>query len=154
MPRTIKRYENRKLYDLEAKQYVRLSDIADMIRAGEEVVVIDNATAADITAQTLAKILIEGQGRSPFLPGQSLHDLLRWGGGLVGSGKDHIGNWFDNLLAKSMERAAATTGIRGELLELRERLARLESLVTQLEEERKDGRNDDGRDRDSRSAQD
>ena len=60
MTRTIKRYDNRKLYDVDAKRYVRLSDLADMIRAGEDVAVVNNNTGSDLTAQTLAKILSDG----------------------------------------------------------------------------------------------
>lgn len=40
MPRLIKRYENRKLYDTVAKRYISLEEIADLVRAGEEVVVV------------------------------------------------------------------------------------------------------------------
>ena len=37
----IKRYQNRKLYDTQQSCYVTLDDIAKMIRASEEVMVID-----------------------------------------------------------------------------------------------------------------
>ena len=40
----VKRYPNRKLYDTEAKQYVTLEGIAELIRQGQEVHVVDNAT--------------------------------------------------------------------------------------------------------------
>ncbi len=40
----IKRYQNRKLYDTKQSCYVTLDDIAKMIRANEEVMVIDNKT--------------------------------------------------------------------------------------------------------------
>ncbi|MEZ4870786.1 MAG: polyhydroxyalkanoate synthesis regulator DNA-binding domain-containing protein [Bdellovibrionales bacterium] len=49
----IKRYQNRKLYDTQQSCYVTLDDIAKMIRASEEVMVIDNKTKNDITAATL-----------------------------------------------------------------------------------------------------
>jgi polyhydroxyalkanoate synthesis regulator phasin len=39
----IKRYPNRKLYSTEAKQYITLEGIADLIRHGEEVQVVDQA---------------------------------------------------------------------------------------------------------------
>ncbi len=41
----IKRYPNRKLYDTAAKQYVSLDGVAEMIRRGEPVQVIDHAAA-------------------------------------------------------------------------------------------------------------
>ena len=40
----IKRYQNRKLYDTQQSCYVTLDDIAKMIRADEDVMVIDNKT--------------------------------------------------------------------------------------------------------------
>lgn len=142
MRRTIKRYDNRKLYDLEAKKYVRLSDLAAMIRRGDEVVVVGSTSGADLTAQTLTKILSGESSGRPFLPRQSLHDLVRWGGDLIGSSKGHVGHWFDDFLTGSIERAAATREIRHELTELRERLATLESLVKELEKGDSNGRND------------
>jgi polyhydroxyalkanoate synthesis repressor PhaR len=154
MPRAIKRYDNRKLYDLDAKRYVRLSDLAEMIRAGDEIVVTDNATGADLTTQTLAKILSDREAGRGFLAGQSLHQLVRWGGELFGGGKDQVGRWFEKLLAASVERAAVTQEMRRELAELRERVHTLESIIRNLEEENKDGSDDnnDGRDRFARSA--
>ncbi len=56
MARTIKRYANRKLYDVAARRYVKLDELADFIQAGEEVQVIDKETGEDITEATLSKI--------------------------------------------------------------------------------------------------
>ena len=38
----IKRYANRKLYDTERSKYVTLEEIAEMIKAGDDVQIIDN----------------------------------------------------------------------------------------------------------------
>ncbi len=56
MARTIKRYANRKLYDVVARRYVKLDELADLIQAGEEVQVIDKESGEDITEATLSKI--------------------------------------------------------------------------------------------------
>lgn len=56
MARTIKRYANRKLYDVVARRYVKLEELADLIQAGEEVQVIDKESGEDITEATLSKI--------------------------------------------------------------------------------------------------
>ena len=40
--RVIKRYSNRKLYDTKDSRYVTLLQIAEMVRGGEEVQIIDN----------------------------------------------------------------------------------------------------------------
>jgi len=55
MVRLIKRYGSRKLYDTEESRYVLLEDIAAWIRQGQEVRVIDNKSAEDVTAQTLTR---------------------------------------------------------------------------------------------------
>ena len=52
--RVITRYSNRKLYDTQDSRYVTLQQIGEMVRAGEEVQIIDNATKEDKTDVTLA----------------------------------------------------------------------------------------------------
>ena len=61
--RVIKRYSNRKLYDTAAKRYVTLDGIAELIRQGAEVRVIDHATGDDMTAQIQAQIIFEEEKR-------------------------------------------------------------------------------------------
>ena len=56
-PKVIKRYTNRKLYDTVESRYVTLDEIAEMIKAGAEVKVVDNRTKDDLTAVTLAQII-------------------------------------------------------------------------------------------------
>jgi len=55
----IKKYSNRKLYDVKEKKYVNLSEISRLIREGAEVKVIDNETKEDITSLILAQIIVE-----------------------------------------------------------------------------------------------
>ncbi len=55
----IKRYSNRKLYDTRDSRYVTLLQISDLVRAGEDVQIIDNATKEDKTEVTLALIISE-----------------------------------------------------------------------------------------------
>jgi len=76
--RTIKRYPNRKLYDLERKQYVTLDDIFLMIQEGEDIRVIDHETGEDLTSITLSQIIFEREKkRSGFLPKSILTALIR-----------------------------------------------------------------------------
>jgi polyhydroxyalkanoate synthesis repressor PhaR len=77
----IKRYPNRKLYDTCAKRYITLDGIAELIRRGEEVQVIDNATGEDLTALTLTQIILEQEKkRSGFLPRSVLAGLIQSSG--------------------------------------------------------------------------
>jgi len=77
-PRIIKRYTNRKLYDTRDSRYVTLSQIAGMVRAGEEMTVIDNATKEDLTSLTLAQIIYEQEKKqAEVLPLSALRELVR-----------------------------------------------------------------------------
>jgi polyhydroxyalkanoate synthesis repressor PhaR len=76
--RVIKRYSNRKLYDTKDSRYVTLLQIADMVRAGEDVQIIDNATKEDKTDVTLALIISEElKARPRGIPLATLKALIR-----------------------------------------------------------------------------
>lgn len=76
--RVIKRYSNRKLYDTKDSRYVTLLQIADMVRAGEDVQIIDNATKEDKTDVTLALIISEELKAKPRgIPLVTLKALIR-----------------------------------------------------------------------------
>ena len=55
----IKKYENRRLYDTSNSRYVNLDDIAQMVREGIEVQVLDAATGEDLTRVVLSQIVVE-----------------------------------------------------------------------------------------------
>lgn len=77
-PRVIKRYSNRKLYDTKASEYVTLQHLSDLVRAGESIQVIDNATKEDKTDVTLALIISEELKANPReVPVAALRALLR-----------------------------------------------------------------------------
>jgi len=83
---TIKRYPNRKLYDTTAKQYVSLEGIAEMIRRGDEVRVVDHVSGEDLTTLTLTQIIVEQEKlQSGFLPSPVLMGLIRSGGNTLAS---------------------------------------------------------------------
>lgn len=86
MARVVKRYANRKLYDTTTSRYVALDDIAGLIRNGEEVEVTDNETGADLTAVTLAQIILEEERRHKDLRSLAvLRELVRYGGDAISS---------------------------------------------------------------------
>jgi polyhydroxyalkanoate synthesis repressor PhaR len=75
--RVIKRYSNRKLYDTQDSRYVTLLQIAEMVRGGEEVQIIDNNTKDDLTEVTLAQIIYEEQkAHSRNVPLQTLKEII------------------------------------------------------------------------------
>lgn len=79
--RVIKRYANRKLYDTQHSRYVTLDQIADMIRGGDDVKIVDNKTKEDLTSVTLAQIIFEEEKRQKsFLPLQAMRNIIQSGG--------------------------------------------------------------------------
>lgn len=75
--RVIKRYSNRKLYDTKGSRYVTLLQIAEIVRGGEEVQIIDNNSKDDLTEVTLAQIIFEEQkANQKTLPLQTLRELI------------------------------------------------------------------------------
>ena len=65
--RIIKRYQNRKLYDTHQSCYVTLEEIAQIIREGHEIQVIDNKTKNDITYMTQIQLLFDQEKKSTSL---------------------------------------------------------------------------------------
>src|SRR5207245_249824 len=61
----IKKYANRKLYDTRTSQYVTLDGIADLVRAGHDIRVVDRDTGNDITQVVLSQIVLTEEKRGP-----------------------------------------------------------------------------------------
>jgi polyhydroxyalkanoate synthesis repressor PhaR len=78
-PRVIKRYANRKLYDTERSCYVTLEEISQMIKEGEDVRVVDNKTKDDLTAVTLAQIIVEEEKKVQKMPLKLLRSIIQSG---------------------------------------------------------------------------
>ena len=76
-PMLVKKYGNRRLYDTEQSRYVRLDELAERIRAGADVRVVDAKTDADLTAPTLAQIIFEDRNAARLLPVPLLVQLIR-----------------------------------------------------------------------------
>lgn len=76
----IKKYSNRKLYDPSRSRYITLEEIADLIRTGKQVKVVDTSSHEDLTAVTLAQIILEEEKRRKhFIPVSFLHQLIQHG---------------------------------------------------------------------------
>ncbi len=137
MIRLIKRYESRKLYDTEESRYVSLDDIAAWIREGQEVQVVDNATSADVTSQTLTQIIVEeGRRGAAPLPSELLHELVRLGERTVTSGIEQVQNQVGRFVEASIDRLGPVRKAREEMTVLRDRLEQLEASLSELETER------------------
>jgi polyhydroxyalkanoate synthesis repressor PhaR len=111
-PRSIRRYENRKLYDSEAGRYVTLEDVGRLVAGGGEVEVVDQKTGEDLTSFTLAQVLLErvrtGASR---IPRQVLTRLIR----VTASSSPGWGHWPDPQDAASRARREAERIVAGVL---------------------------------------
>jgi polyhydroxyalkanoate synthesis repressor PhaR len=58
-PLIIKKYENRRLYNTVTSQYINQEQVAQLVRDGHDVRVIDAATGEDITRLVLAQIVLD-----------------------------------------------------------------------------------------------
>jgi polyhydroxyalkanoate synthesis repressor PhaR len=99
----IKRYSNRKLYDTDTKRYVTLEDVAEAIRRGEDVRVVDHVSGEDLTSVTLLQIMFEEQKRiGGLLPGVFLARLIQAGGDTVSAVRSRLAG-FDPFQAVDEE---------------------------------------------------
>jgi len=121
-PKVIKRYTNRKLYDTVESRYVTLDEIAQMIKAGAEVKIIDNRSKEDLTSVTLAQIIFEEEKKRSQMPLGVLREIIRHGGEAVagfyqekaGSLEGQLGELktkTDSLREDFEQRVRGVTGI-------------------------------------------
>ncbi len=79
-----KKYANRRIYDTHASCYVTLEELADVIRQGREVQIIDAKTKDDVTAFVLTQIVLEqAKRKNTLLPPPVLHLIIRYGDNLL-----------------------------------------------------------------------
>jgi len=148
--RVIKRYANRKLYDTRDSKYVTLDRIAELVRNGEEVKVLDNKSQKDMTKVTLAQIIYEEQksGNATAWSVQSLRGFIQQGreklvtslkespvGKLVGRAEElrhEVYSAADDRVRGVLESAAAhVKQLQGEVLRLQARIEELEGKLRQ-----------------------
>ncbi len=76
----LKKYSNRRLYDTEQSAYVTLSQVAELIKQGRQVEVIDAETKTDVTALTLTQIVLEeAKKKATLMPLSLLYLIIRYG---------------------------------------------------------------------------
>jgi polyhydroxyalkanoate synthesis repressor PhaR len=136
----IKRYPNRKLYDTEAKRYITLDGIAELIRDGAEVQVVDHTTEEDLTAVTLTQIIFEQEKRnSGFLPKSVLTGLVRAGGDTLNTLRRSLNSPLELLkhVDEEIEKRLQTLVEQGEIAK-EEAIALSEKLITAGQEKSKE----------------
>lgn len=76
-PVIIKKYENRRLYNSTDSRYVNLDEVAEMVRNGQDVRVLDAATGEDLTRLILTQIIAEhAKGPDSAFPLDMLRQMV------------------------------------------------------------------------------
>jgi polyhydroxyalkanoate synthesis repressor PhaR len=74
----IKKYANRKLYDTGTSRYITLEGIAELVRNGHEIKVVDRDNGHDLTQLTLSQIVLSQEKHGPTslvdVGGEVIHD--------------------------------------------------------------------------------
>jgi polyhydroxyalkanoate synthesis repressor PhaR len=92
-----KKYANRRLYNTDKSEYVTLKEVADLVRQGTRVEVIDAKTKEDVTAFILTQIVLEAAKQdNTLLPVPILHMIIQYGDNL-------LGEFFSKYFQKSIQ---------------------------------------------------
>ncbi|MEM8491407.1 MAG: polyhydroxyalkanoate synthesis repressor PhaR [Pseudomonadota bacterium] len=77
--REIRKYANRRLYDMQESRYINRDDLRTLIADGESVRVVDETSGDDITRSLLLQLLAEQElGGQPVLSDRMLTELIRY----------------------------------------------------------------------------
>jgi len=95
--RELKKYPNRRLYDLTESHYVTVDDVRKMISRGESIKVSDSKDGSDITRAVLLQILAEqeNEGHEPVLTNRAIEQIIRFYG-------DNAGNVVSRYIEQSI----------------------------------------------------
>lgn len=144
-PKTIKRYQNRKLYDMQDSCYVTLEDIRDMLKEGADVRVIDNATKEDLTSVTFAQIIFEEEKKQKgVLPLNIFKQIIATGGealkefvqkSIESAGREiqQVRTFVDKQIKPTMEGVQSIPTVAQEVRQLKFKIETLEKKLREYE---------------------
>jgi polyhydroxyalkanoate synthesis repressor PhaR len=92
----VKKYGNRRLYDTGQSKYITLEELAETVRRGSDVQVLDAKTGQDLTQPTLTQIILESRGAARLLPVPLLIQLIRMREDALA---EFMGRWMSWALA-------------------------------------------------------
>ena len=94
----IKKYANRRLYNMQTSCYITLDDLFDMVRRGEIFEVKDAKTEEDLTKPVLTQIIFEQESKGyNLLPIAFLRQIISLYG-------HNVSNLVPNYLEMTMQR--------------------------------------------------
>jgi len=93
----LKKYGNRRLYDTEKSGYVSLNHVADIIKQGRQVQVVDAKSNEDVTGFILTQIILEeARNKHILLPESLLHLIIRYG-------ENELSEFFEKHLQQTIK---------------------------------------------------
>ncbi|OLC18699.1 MAG: hypothetical protein AUH27_07610 [Chloroflexi bacterium 13_1_40CM_66_19] len=120
----IKKYANRKLYDTRTSRYITLDQIAQLVRDGHEIKVVDRGNGGDLTQVTLSQIVLSEEKRGPSgivdAGGEMLHDR-------VGRRREGLETMADDAIERALRRLRIPT--RRDIDRINDRLDRLSTQL-------------------------
>lgn len=142
MIKVIKRYQNRKLYDTQDSCYVTLEDIRDMIKQGEDVQIIDNASKEDLTSITLAQIILEEEKKQKgLLPINTFKQIIQSGGEVlkefVQDEFKRVRSFVDKQIKPTVESVQSIPTVASEIRQLKSKIESLERKLKEYEYSKK-----------------
>lgn len=83
----LKKYPNRRLYDMTDSCYVTIDKVRDLITAGESIEVVDSKDGNDLTRSVLLQILSEQEsgGTGSVLTNRVIEQMIRFYGDQLGA---------------------------------------------------------------------
>ncbi len=95
--RIIKKYPNRRIYDMEESRYITLSEVKKLIIDNVEFKVIDAHSKKDITRSILLQIIIDQESeKDPLFTNENLQRFIRYYGG---NQNQHFASFMNQSLA-------------------------------------------------------
>ena len=124
---TIKKYANRRLYNTATSSYVTLDNLAEMIKADEDIVVVEAKSGEDITHSVLTQIIFERESKDEdgMLPLPFLRQLISlYGGGIQQMVPGYLQNAMETLTqnAESMKKAFKEDAPTGGVMPVLEKM--------------------------------
>jgi polyhydroxyalkanoate synthesis repressor PhaR len=81
VPRLIKKYPNRRLYDTQTSTYITLADVKQLVLGHEDFQVVDAKSQEDLTRAILLQIILEEEsGGMPMFTSPMLSHMIRFYG--------------------------------------------------------------------------
>ena len=99
----IKKYANRRLYNMAESRYVTLDDLSKMVRNKQEFVVIDAKSGEDITRSVLTQIIVEEEAKGHnILPESFLKQIIGYYGDNM---QDVVSNYLDHTMESFVKKS-------------------------------------------------